>query len=216
FTQVVAKGDVALDCEFCGDCLAVCPVGAITNKFSKYLYKPWQLKKTTTTCNYCGDGCQMHVETKDTEVVRVTSPLSWQNKWGERSDTANGHGGLCVRGRFGFQFIDSKARLTQPLVRQGGKLAGSPWIETIETVVNRLADVKARHGSNAIAGLITARCSNEELYLFQKLMRTAIGSNWLDSSARYGHLNFIHAAQHALGATRMTNSPAEITRAKAI
>jgi len=75
FNQVVPKGDLALSCEFCGDCLAVCPVGAITNKFSKYLYKPWQMKKTTTTCNYCGDGCQMYVETKDAEVVRVTSPL---------------------------------------------------------------------------------------------------------------------------------------------
>jgi formate dehydrogenase (NADP+) alpha subunit len=96
FTQVVAKGDVALSCEFCGDCLAVCPVGAITNKYSKYLYKPWQLKKTTTTCNYCGDGCQMYVETKDTEVVRVTSPLSWKNKWGDRAETAKGHGGSCA------------------------------------------------------------------------------------------------------------------------
>ena len=84
FTQVVAKGDQALECEFCGDCLAVCPVGAITNKFSKYVYKPWQLKKTTTTCNYCGDGCQMYMETKDTEVTRVTSPLSWKNKWGDQ------------------------------------------------------------------------------------------------------------------------------------
>ncbi|MBH0195586.1 MAG: molybdopterin-dependent oxidoreductase [Nitrospira sp.] len=71
FNQVVPKGDVALSCEFCGDCLAVCPVGAITNKFSKYLYKPWQMKKTTTTCNYCGDGCQMYLETKDEEVIRV-------------------------------------------------------------------------------------------------------------------------------------------------
>src|SRR5439155_1200863 len=81
-----------------------CPVGAITNKYSKYLYKPWQLRKTTTTCNYCGDGCQMHLETKDNEVVRVTSPLSWKNKWGDRADTATGHGGICVRGRFGFQY----------------------------------------------------------------------------------------------------------------
>ena len=96
FNQVVAKGDNPLSCEFCGDCLAVCPVGAITNKFSKYLYKPWQLKKTTTTCNYCGDGCQLHIETKDREVVRVTSPLSWKNKWGDRSETAKGHGGICV------------------------------------------------------------------------------------------------------------------------
>jgi formate dehydrogenase alpha subunit len=216
FNQVVAKGDAPLACEFCGDCLAVCPVGAITNKFSKYLYKPWQLKKTTTICNYCGDGCQMHVETKDNEVVRVTSPLSWKNKWGDRSETAKGHGGLCVRGRFGFQFIDSKARLTQPLVRKGAKLTESPWIETIETVTGRLADIKAKYGPNAIAGLITARCSNEELYLFQKLMRAAIGTNQLDSSARYGHLNFIHAVRHALGAARMTNDTPDITKAKAI
>jgi formate dehydrogenase (NADP+) alpha subunit len=216
FTQVVAKGDVPLNCEFCGDCLAVCPVGAITNKFSKYLYKPWQLKKTTTTCNYCGDGCQLHLETKDNEVVRVTSPLSWKNKWGDRSETAQGHGGICVRGRFGFQFIDSKARLTHPMVRKGAKLAESPWIETVETVVGRLADIKARYGPNAVAGLITARCSNEELYLFQKLMRAAIGTNQLDSSARYGHLNFVHAVRHALGVGRMTNDTADITRAKAI
>ncbi|HKW85519.1 MAG TPA: 2Fe-2S iron-sulfur cluster-binding protein, partial [Nitrospiraceae bacterium] len=205
FTQVVAKGDVPLSCEFCGDCLAVCPVGAITNKYSKYLYKPWQLKKTTTTCNYCGDGCQMHIETKDNEVVRVTSPLSWKNKWGDRAETAKGHGGICVRGRFGFQYIDSKARLQQPLVRRDGKLVETPWLETIHTVVERLAAIKAQHGPQAIGGLITARCSNEELYLFQRLMRAAIGTNQLDSSARYGHLNFVHAVQHALGIGRMTN-----------
>lgn len=216
FNQVVAKGDVPLACEFCGDCLAVCPVGAITNKFSKYRYKPWQLKKTMTTCNYCGDGCQMHIETKDSEVVRVTSPLSWKNKWGDRADTAKGHGGLCVRGRFGFQFIDSKARLTQSLVRQGGMLSESPWIETIDLVVARLSEVKSKYGPNAIAGLITARCSNEELYLFQKLMRAAIGTNQLDSSARYGHLNFVRAVRRALDVGRMTNDTVDITKAKAI
>jgi formate dehydrogenase alpha subunit len=216
FTQVVAKGDLPLSCEFCGDCLAVCPVGAITNKYSKYLYKPWQLKKTTTTCNYCGDGCQMYVETKDREVVRVTSPLSWKNKWGERSDTAKGHGGICVRARFGFQYIDSKARLQQPLVRKEGRLRETPWLETIHSVVDRLADIKATYGPQAIAGLITARCSNEELYLFQKLMRAAIGTNQLDSSARYGHVNFVRAVRRALDIGRMTNDWEDITKAKAI
>jgi formate dehydrogenase alpha subunit len=131
FNQVVAKGDLPLACEFCGDCLAVCPVGAITNKFSKYLYKPWQMKKTTTTCNYCGDGCQMYLETKDTEVIRVTSPLSWKNKWGDRADTAKGHGGLCVRGRFGFEYIDSAARLKRPLLRKGNQLVEVPWLEAM-------------------------------------------------------------------------------------
>ncbi|MBM4124865.1 MAG: 4Fe-4S dicluster domain-containing protein, partial [Nitrospira sp.] len=216
FTQVVAKGDQPLACEFCGDCLAVCPVGAITNKFSKYLYKPWQLKKTTTTCNYCGDGCQMYVETKDREVVRVTAPLSWKNKWGDRSETAKGHGGICVRGRFGFEYIDSKERLRQPLLRRAAQLVEAPWLEAAQVAVDRLAEIKAQHGPQAIAGLITARCTNEELYLFQKLMRVAIGTNQLDSSARYGHVNFVHAAQRALGVGRMTNDWEDLTKAKAI
>ncbi len=216
FTQVVAKGDVALSCEFCGDCLAVCPVGAITNKFSKYLYKPWQLKKTVTSCNYCGDGCQMTIETKDREVVRITSPLSWKNKWGDRTETAKGHGGLCVRGRFGFQYIDSQSRLREPLVRREGQLFPTPWLEALHLLVERLAAIKAKHGPQAIAGLITARCSNEELYVFQKLMRAAIGTNQLDSSARYGHLNFVRAVRHALGLGRMTNSWEDMTKAKAI
>ena len=216
FTQVVAKGDQPLDCEFCGDCLAVCPVGAITNKFSKYVYKPWQLRKTTTTCNYCGDGCQMYVETKDTEVVRVTSPLSWKNKWGDRADTLNGHGGICVRGRFGFQFIDSHDRLKTPLMRQDGRLVPVSWIEALETVAERLGRIQEAHGADAVAGLITARCTNEELYVFQKFMRRVIGTNNVDSSARYGHMNFVRAAHHALGVHRMMNTSADLTNAQAI
>jgi formate dehydrogenase alpha subunit len=216
FNQVVPKGDLALSCEFCGDCLAVCPVGAITNKFSKYLYKPWQMKKTTTTCNYCGDGCQMYLETKDEEVIRVTSPLSWKNKWGDRSETAKGHGGLCVRGRFGFEYLDGKTRLRQPLVREGNRLVEKPWLEAMHLIVDRFAHIKSKYGTDAIAGLITARCTNEELYLFQKLMRIGFGSNHLDSSARYGHLNFVHASKHALGLGRTPNDWEDLTKAKAI
>ncbi len=216
FNQVVAKGDQPLACEFCGDCLAVCPVGAITNKYSKYLYKPWQMKKTTTTCNYCGDGCQMHLETKDTEVVRITSPLSWKNKWGDRTETAKGHGGLCVRGRFGFQYIDSERRLRQPLVRTGDTLKETPWLEAMQTVIDRLSDIHRKHGPEAIAGLITARCTNEELYLFQKLMRAGLRTNQLDSSARYGHLNYVHAVRHAVGIGRPLNDWEDLTKAKAV
>ena len=216
FNQVVPKGDLPLSCEFCGDCLAVCPVGAITNKFSKYRYKPWQMKKTTTTCNYCGDGCQMYLETKDAEVIRVTSPLSWKNKWGDRSETAKGHGGLCVRGRFGFEYLDGKTRLKQPLVREGNQLVEKPWLEAMHQVVDRFTEVKRKHGADAIAGLITARCTNEELYLFQKLMRTVFGSNHLDSSARYGHMNFVRASKHAVGLGRTPNDWEDLTKAKAV
>ncbi len=216
FNQVVAKGDLPLQCEFCGDCLAVCPVGAITNKYSKYLYKPWQMRKTRTTCNYCGDGCQMDIEAKDTQVVRVTSPLSWKNKWGDRTETSKGHGGLCVRGRFGFQFVDSKTRLNLPLVRKQDGLVPAPWLETMHELVERLLAIKAKYGANAIAGLITARCTNEELYLFQKLMRSVIGTNQVDSSARYGHVNFVQAVQKALRVGRMTADSEDITKAKCV
>ncbi len=216
FNQVVAKGDLPLSCEFCGDCLAVCPVGAITNKFSKYLYKPWQMKKTTTTCNYCGDGCQMYIETKDTEVIRVTSPLSWKNKWGDRAETAKGHGGLCVKGRFGFEYIDSPQRLKQPLLRKGNQLTEVPWLEAMHAIVDRFADIRKKHGPEAIAGLVTARCTNEELYLFQKLMRVAFRTNNLDSSARYGHINFVHAAKQALGIGRTPNDWEDLTKVKAV
>ena len=215
-THVVAKGDEGLVCEFCGDCLAVCPVGAITNKYSKYVYKPWQLKKTTSTCAYCADGCQMFIETSGKGVQRVTSPLSWKNKWGDRAETAEGHGGLCVRGRFGFQYIDSKERLGAPLVRTEEGFAPRSWFEVMDTVVGRLKALKAQHGPNAIAGLITARCTNEELYLFQKLMRAAIGTNQVDSSARYGHLNFTRALQHAAGVGRMMNGYEQITKANVL
>lgn len=216
FNQVIAKGDLPLSCEFCGDCLAVCPVGAITNKVSKYQYKPWQLKKTTTTCNYCADGCQMYLETKDTQVVRVTSPLSWKNKWGDRSETAKGHGGLCVRGRFGFQHIDSEARLTSPLVQRDGRLVEVPWLEAVQTAVDRLAAIKAQYGPDAIAGLITARCTTEELYLFQKVMRAVVGTNNIDSSARYGHVNFVHAMRRAFGLGRGISNWEDMTKAKTI
>ncbi|HZC68787.1 MAG TPA: molybdopterin-dependent oxidoreductase [Nitrospirales bacterium] len=215
-THVVAKGDKGLVCEFCGDCLAVCPVGAITNKYSKYIYKPWQLKKTTSTCAYCADGCQMSIETSGKDVQRVTSPLSWKNKWGDRAETAKGHGGLCVRGRFGFQYINSKERLGMPLLRTEEGFAPRSWFEVMDTVVGRLKAIKAQHGPNAIAGLITSRCTNEELYLFQKLMRGAIGTNQVDSSARYGHLNFTRALQHAAGVGRMMNGYEQITQANVL
>ena len=142
--------------------------------------------------------------------------LSWKNKWGDRAETAEGHGGLCVLGRFGFQYIDSKERLAAPLVRTEDGLTPESWYDAINLVKDRLATIKAQHGPNAIAGLITARCTNEELYLFQKFMRVVIGTNQLDSSARYGHLNFVRAMQHAAGVGRMMSSYVDITKAKAI
>src|SRR5574341_73334 len=216
FTHVVAKGDKALECEFCGDCLAVCPVGAITNKFSKYLYKPWQLTKTVTACNYCADGCQMRMEVTDNAVVRVTSLLSWKDKWDDHTATVDGHGGTCVRGRFGFAYINSSDRLKKPLMRKGGRLVDASWFESTAEVSRQLKAIKGQHGPDAIAGLITARCTNEDLYAFQKFMRRAVGTNQLDASARYGHASYVAAMEHALGAAQPTVSFRDVTFAHAI
>ncbi|HEY5594171.1 MAG TPA: molybdopterin-dependent oxidoreductase, partial [Nitrospiria bacterium] len=217
-TIVTAKEDKTLYCEFCGDCLAVCPVGAITNKFSKYLYKPWQMKKTQTTCPYCGDGCQITVETKDNRIVRVTSKLSWKAKWGDRADTAKGHGGICGRGRFGFQMVNSPDRLKLPLVRKDGQWVETHWLDTQDLIAERLAKIKMDHGGKAIAGLISARCTNEDIYLFQKFMRIGLGTNQIDGTARYGHMNVVLALRKAFGTDRirMMNNSEQVTRADAI
>ncbi len=210
-TLVGAHEGVPLDCEFCGDCLAVCPVGAITSRFSKYVYKPWQLKKTQTTCTYCSDGCQITLETEGEKVLRVTSQLSYLNKFGHDVSSGDSHGGLCVRGRFGFQFVNSEKRLSRPLAKIDGKQSEMPWFKVMPLIARKLMEIKTQYGGNAIAGLISGRCTNEDVYLFQKIMRTLLGSNNIDTAARYGHIASVLAMQYALGIGRSTTSYKQIT-----
>jgi len=215
-TLVGAHEGVPLHCEFCGDCLAVCPVGAITSRFSKYAYKPWQLKKTQTTCTYCSDGCTLTLETKDSKVLRVTSKLSYLSKFGHGVEEGDDHGGLCVRGRFGFQFIQSEKRLSRPLAKTDGRQVETPWFKVIPQIARKLIEVKKNYGGQAIAGLISGRCANEEVYLFQKIMRAVLGTNHIDTAARYGHMNSVLAMQKALGISRSTTSAKQITLADVI
>ncbi len=209
-THVGAHGGEALYCEFCGDCLAVCPVGAIVSRFSKYTFKPWQLKKTETTCTYCADGCTLTLESEGQKVMRVTSKLSYLSKFGHGVEDGDGHGGLCVRGRFGFQFIQSERRLSRPSTKPTTQTDASwrpiPWFTAVAEVGKRLAEVRTQYGGGAIAGLISGRCTNEEVYLFQKLMRAALGSNHIDTAARYGHMNSVLAMRRAFGVGRTTTS----------
>lgn len=165
-----------LDCEFCGQCVSVCPTGALSAK--QWAGKPRHegVKLTETTCGYCGCGCNITLHTLGNEVTRVSS----------RSDNHN-RGWLCVKGRFGYEFINSRDRLTTPLIRRekGGPLEPASWEEAISLVVRRFTEIKEQHGPDALAGLASARCTNEENYLFQKLFRAAIGTNNIDHCARY-------------------------------
>ncbi len=193
-TEIKHFGPHPLDCEFCGGCVQICPVGAITSRLSMYEYRPWMLKRADTICAYCGDGCQMTVHTKGTELIEVNSAHG----------AGRNNGDLCARGFFGFHASSHSERLTHPLIRRNGALVQTTWEEALEYVADRISTIKTTHGGSSFGGLISGRCTNEELYLFQKLLRVAVGTNHIDSSARYGHVNGVHAMQLVQGTHRWT------------
>jgi formate dehydrogenase alpha subunit len=193
-TEIKSFGPHPLDCEFCGGCVQICPVGAITSRLSMYEYRPWMLKRAETICGYCGDGCQITVQTKEQELIEVNSAHG----------AGRNNGDLCARGFFGFHAASHPDRLTHPLIRRNGALVQTTWEEALQYVVGRIGEIKAAHGGQSVGGLISGRCTNEELYLFQKFLRVAIGTNHIDSSARYGHVNGLYAMQLVQGTHRWT------------
>jgi predicted molibdopterin-dependent oxidoreductase YjgC len=128
----------------------------------------------TTVCPYCGVGCTLNLNIKENVVYRVTSPLH---------APAN-HGNLCVKGRFGYDFIHAKDRLTQPLMRKNGELVSATWDEAMGIVAGRLLEIREKYGPDSIGFLVSAKCTNEENYLLQKVARGLIGTNNVDHCAR--------------------------------
>ena len=205
-TEIKHFGPHPLNCEFCGGCVQICPVGAITSRLSMYEYRPWMLKRADTICGYCGDGCQITVQTKGQQLIEVNSAHG----------AGRNNGDLCARGFFGFHAASHPQRLTHPLIRREGTLTQATWEEALEYVVGRVRDIKTAHGGESFGGLISGRCTNEELYLFQKLLRVAIGTNHIDSSARYGHINGVYAMQQVQGTHRWTVTFDDILEADAL
>ncbi len=173
-TKICPPFERDLDCEFCGQCIAVCPTGALVSKPSLGKGRKRNVNTVETVCPYCGCGCNITYDVVKNEVIRARS----------RQDTIN-EGWLCVKGKFGFSFINSPDRLTTPLIRKDGKLVPAGWDEALDLIGERLRKIRAADGPDAIAGLSSARCTNEENYLFQKLMRAGVGTNNVDHCARY-------------------------------
>ncbi|RME69345.1 MAG: 4Fe-4S dicluster domain-containing protein [Nitrospirae bacterium] len=163
-----------LNCEFCGQCVSVCPTGALIGKLSLGKGRQKDIKKVDTVCPYCGCGCNITLHVSRNEIIRVTSS----------PDTLN-EGWLCVKGRFGFKFVNHPDRLKKPLLKKNGRFYEVSWDEALQYVADRIKEIKEKYGPNAIAGLSSARCTNEENYLFQKFLRAAIGTNNVDHCARY-------------------------------
>jgi len=202
-TEIKSFGSHPLDCEFCGGCVQICPVGAIVSRLSMYEYRPWMLKRADTICAFCGDGCQITVQTKDQELIEVNSAHG----------AGRNSGDLCARGFFGFHATSHPSRLTHPLIRRNGELVEVTWEEALVFVAEQTNRLKLAHGPQAFGGLISGRCTNEELYLFQKFMRLTIGTNNLDSSARYGHINGVQAMRLVQGTHRWTVTFEDIVQA---
>jgi predicted molibdopterin-dependent oxidoreductase YjgC len=161
-------------CEFCGQCVSTCPTGALTDKASRFLGRHWEVTWTRTTCGYCGVGCTIEFATRAGRIVGARAPI----------DAGPNHGNLCAKGRYGWSFAQHADRLTTPLVRVDGELVPATWDEALTLVAERLSAIRDADGSNAIGGLASAKCTNEENYLFQKLMRAGIGTHNIDHCAR--------------------------------
>ena len=205
-TEIKHFGPHELDCEFCGGCIQICPVGAITSRLSMYEYRPWMLKRADTICTFCGDGCRITVQTKENELIEVNSSHG----------AGRNNGDLCARGFFGFHASTHAGRLTHPLIRRDGVLVQATWEDALEYVAEQALRVKLAHGPDAFGGLITSRCTNEDLYVFQKFMRQVIGTNRIDSSARYGHVSGVRALQRVQGTHRWTIAFEDIVAANAL
>lgn len=155
-------------CVFCGMCVDACPVGALIPKQVSG-GRTWEPQRVKTICPYCGVGCGLELRIKDNTVVNVK---------GDRTNPVN-RGHTCAKGRFGYDFLHSPARLKSPLIRKKGELVEASWEEALDTVAEKL---KGKEGME-LAGLTSARATNEENYLFQKLFRS-LKSNNVDHCAR--------------------------------
>jgi len=175
--KIIAKGDMHLrdsDCVFCGECVQVCPVGALTEKNVIYRGEPWEDKTVKSTCTYCGVGCQIDLHVKADQVVRITG----------HEHTGPNYGSLCVKGRYGFDFITSEERLKTPMIKENGTFREATWDEALELVAKRLTYIKETSGPDSIGVLTSARISNEENYVIQKFTRAVLKTNNLDHCAR--------------------------------
>jgi predicted molibdopterin-dependent oxidoreductase YjgC len=176
-SKIIAGDDKPLkdsDCVFCGECVQACPVGALVEKDLRYRVRPWETEKVRTTCSYCGVGCQMYLHIKDNRVVKVS---------GVEGEVPN-NGSLCVKGRFGFDFIASDERLTDPLIKEDGHFRKATWEEAIALVADKFKEIRDTHGGDSMGVLTSARVTNEENYIAHKFARAVLKTNNIDHCAR--------------------------------
>jgi formate dehydrogenase major subunit len=206
-------------CVACGECVQACPTGALMPARDVALTVPD--KQVSSVCPYCGVGCQLTYNVKDNHILYV-----------EGRDGPSNHGRLCVKGRYGFDYAHHPQRLTVPLIRRAGVpktgdfemdptrvmevFREASWEEALEFAGGKLAAIRDRYGKKSLAGFGSAKGSNEEAYLFQKLVRTGFGSNNVDHCTRLCHASSVVALLEGIGSGAVSNPVMDVTKAEVV
>lgn len=178
------------ECDGCGECIQLCPTGAIVEKPNRDIIRLDKIdKRVITTCPYCGVGCQIELLLQEGLIVRSN---------GVEGVSPN-DGRLCVKGRFGYEFVHSSDRLTKPLIKRNGSFMEATWDEALDLIAYRFAEIRNKYGADSLAGYASAKCTNEDNYLFQRFIRTAIGTNNIDYCTRLCHASTVTAMLKAIG-----------------
>jgi len=203
-SRITADNDMLFgnsSCVSCGACAHTCPTDAISDVFQSKSAKID--KKVRTTCSYCGVGCNLETSIKDNKVVAIDTP--------KETEVNAGH--TCIKGRYAFGFYDHPDRLKSPLIKRNGKFEEVSWDEAYEFIKKELNKITKENGPDSVAGISSARCTNEENYIFQKMIRAVIGTNNIDCCARICHSPTAWGMQQTFGTGAATNSTEDVYHA---
>ncbi|MBI3668588.1 MAG: NADH-quinone oxidoreductase subunit NuoG [Acidobacteria bacterium] len=204
YSVIIPNREDRLECEECGMCIDVCPVGALTSGTYRYKTRPWEMKYVPTVCAHCSNGCKTTLSVRNNEILRANN----RDLSGINNDF------LCVKGRFGFDFTQHPERLKQPLVRRNGKLEPTDWEDALTELAARLKQVHEKHGPGAIGFLGSNRTSNEENFLLQRMARATFGTNNIDHHRTADYAGLIAELGERVGGALATMQ--QLGEAKAI